>query len=76
MPAISPGVVTSSSQFFRQIGSTMGVALFGTFLTNHLNEGLGAIMPGDLLDFEEPVAVLLKEIEALKLMPKTPERLA
>src|SRR5262245_30754044 len=33
-------------------------------------------MPGDLLDFEEPVAVLLKEIEALKLMPKTPERLA
>ena len=29
-----------------------------------------------LLDFEEPVAVLLKEIEALRLMPQTPERLA
>jgi acetyl-CoA carboxylase carboxyl transferase subunit alpha len=33
-------------------------------------------MPNDLLDFEEPVAGLLKEIEALNLMPQTPERLA
>ncbi len=46
MPVSQLGVVTSSSQFFRQIGSTMGVALFGTFLTNHLNAGLGRIMPG------------------------------
>src|SRR5690606_23083721 len=30
----------------------------------------------ELLDFEEPVAVLLKEIEALSLMPQTPERQA
>jgi acetyl-CoA carboxylase carboxyl transferase subunit alpha len=30
----------------------------------------------ETLDFEEPVAVLLKEIEALGLMPQTPERLA
>src|SRR4051812_26253880 len=28
----------------------------------------------DLLEFEEPVGVLLKEIEALRLMPQTPER--
>ena len=28
----------------------------------------------DLLDFEEPVAVLLKEVEAMRLMPQTPER--
>jgi acetyl-CoA carboxylase carboxyl transferase subunit alpha len=33
-------------------------------------------MPPDTLDFEEPVAVLLKEIEALRLMPQTPERQA
>jgi len=39
-------VVTSSSQFFRQIGSTIGVAVFGTLLTNQLNAGLGKIMPG------------------------------
>jgi acetyl-CoA carboxylase carboxyl transferase subunit alpha len=30
----------------------------------------------ELLDFEGPVAVLLKEIEALNLMPRTPERQA
>src|SRR3954465_11042866 len=28
----------------------------------------------ELLDFEEPVGVLLKEIEALSMLPKTPER--
>ena len=28
----------------------------------------------ETMDFEEPVGVLLKEIEALSLMPKTPER--
>jgi acetyl-CoA carboxylase carboxyl transferase subunit alpha len=33
-------------------------------------------MPNDLLDFEEPVGGLIKEIEALRLMPETPERLA
>ena len=31
-------------------------------------------MPADTLDFEEPVAILLKEIEALRLMTQTPER--
>ena len=46
MPVSRLGVVTSSSQFFRQIGSTVGVALFGTLLTGRLNAGLGRIMPG------------------------------
>jgi acetyl-CoA carboxylase carboxyl transferase subunit alpha len=31
-------------------------------------------MPADLLEFEEPVGVLLKEIEALGMLPRTPER--
>jgi acetyl-CoA carboxylase carboxyl transferase subunit alpha len=31
-------------------------------------------MPPDLLEFEEPIAVLQKEIEALSLLPQTPER--
>jgi len=31
-------------------------------------------MPPDTLEFEEPVAVLLKEIEALSMLPGTPER--
>ena len=36
------GVATSSNQFFRQIGSTIGVAIFGALLTHRLaHEGLG-----------------------------------
>jgi acetyl-CoA carboxylase carboxyl transferase subunit alpha len=31
-------------------------------------------MPPDTLEFEEPIAVLLKEVEALSLLPVTPER--
>src|SRR5687768_11969509 len=31
-------------------------------------------MPPDLLEFEEPIGVLLKEIEALSMLPSTPER--
>lgn len=30
----------------------------------------------ELLDFEEPIAVLMKEVEAMSLMPQTPERRA
>ena len=33
-------------------------------------------MPADLLEFEEPIGVLLKEIEALSLMPRTDARAA
>src|SRR6476661_2457859 len=32
-------------------------------------------MPADTLEFEEPIAVLLKEIEALSMLPATPDRL-
>src|SRR5690348_5732406 len=32
-------------------------------------------MATDTLEFEEPIAVLLKEIEALSMLPQTPERL-
>ncbi len=38
------GVATSTSQFFRQIGSTIGVAVFGALLTNNLaNQGHGGM---------------------------------
>ncbi|MBV9548931.1 MAG: MFS transporter [Alphaproteobacteria bacterium] len=36
------GVATSANQFFRQIGSTVGVAVFGTLLTNAMNARLAA----------------------------------
>jgi acetyl-CoA carboxylase carboxyl transferase subunit alpha len=31
---------------------------------------------GDILEFEEPVRVLLREVEALSLLPQTPQRVA
>jgi EmrB/QacA subfamily drug resistance transporter len=36
------GVATSANQFFRQIGSTVGVALFGALLTGDMNDKLAA----------------------------------
>src|SRR5204862_7439295 len=33
-------------------------------------------MPPDTLEFEEPIAVLLKEVEALSMLPQTPQRQA
>lgn len=42
VPATRIGVVTSANQFFRQIGSTVGVAVFGTLLSTGLNQKLAA----------------------------------
>jgi EmrB/QacA subfamily drug resistance transporter len=57
LPPGQLGIVTSSTQFFRQIGSTMGVALFGTFVTNRLNQSLSSSMPGvDLTRLQGMVA--------------------
>jgi len=42
------GAATSSSQFFRQIGSTVGVAVFGTILASTLSLQLPKYMPADM----------------------------
>lgn len=44
-PANQIGVATSMSQFSRQIGSTVGVAMFGTFLTHALTTELPKHVP-------------------------------
>lgn len=44
-PANQIGVATSMSQFSRQIGSTVGVAIFGTFLTHALTQELPKNVP-------------------------------
>ena len=44
------GVATSSAQFFRQIGSTIGVAVFGALLTNHLASELPRRAPALIAD--------------------------
>jgi EmrB/QacA subfamily drug resistance transporter len=44
-PSTEVGVATSTSQFSRQMGSTVGVALFGTFLTHGLTAQLPRHVP-------------------------------
>ncbi|GAA5533290.1 DHA2 family efflux MFS transporter permease subunit [Deinococcus aluminii] len=45
VPMTQMGIATSSSQFFRQIGSTIGAALFGTLLLNNLHAELPRHLP-------------------------------
>ena len=44
-PVSQIGVATSSTQFFRQIGNTVGVAIFGTLLTLNLTAELPNQLP-------------------------------
>lgn len=45
VPFSQMGVATSASQFFRQIGSTIGLAVFGTLLTLSVQEEIPKYMP-------------------------------
>ena len=58
VPAGQIGVVTSANQFFRQIGSTLGVAIFGALLTHNLTKALGA--QGSTLDIGALEGMALK----------------
>ncbi|MBN9320035.1 MAG: MFS transporter [Caulobacterales bacterium 68-7] len=48
VPVDRIGVATSSNQFFRQIGSTVGVAVFGALLTHSLGSAAGGLDLGQL----------------------------
>ena len=45
VPREQLGVATSASQFFRQMGSTIGLAIFGTVLTNTLATEMPKYLP-------------------------------
>tara|TARA_R110000868_G_scaffold13534_3_gene62952 strand:- start:607 stop:2445 length:1839 start_codon:yes stop_codon:yes gene_type:complete len=45
VPVTVLGVATSASQFFRQIGSVVGIAIFGTMLTHNLTVELPRHVP-------------------------------
>jgi hypothetical protein len=46
VPREQLGVATSSSQFFRQIGATVGVAIFGAIMTHALAVEMAKAAPG------------------------------
>jgi hypothetical protein len=65
------GVVTSLTQFARSIGSTLGVALFGSLLSNGFvpafraalpPEVISSLPPGLLTRFENPQVLLSPEV--------------
>lgn len=41
------GVATASIQFFRNVGSTVGIAVFGTVMTSGLARAIGSHLPAD-----------------------------
>ena len=42
VPADQIGTATSTNNYFREVGATLGVAVFGTLFTSRLAENLGA----------------------------------
>ena len=48
------GVATSSSQFFRAIGSTLGVAVFGTLVVTGISDNIDRTLPPDVTDAATP----------------------
>lgn len=42
------GVVTSSVQFFRQVGGLIGVAIFGTLMSTHVRANLASELPPEV----------------------------
>ncbi len=59
------GVATSSSQFFRQIGSTVGVAIFGAVMTHALSAEMAKIggPNGGVLTLDRLQAIALTQTE-------------
>ncbi|MEX2500872.1 MAG: MDR family MFS transporter, partial [Trueperaceae bacterium] len=45
LPADRLGAVTGTNQFFRQIGGTIGVTVFGSLIAGHVRSGLEAVLP-------------------------------
>lgn len=43
------GVATSTTQFFRNVGSTVGIAIFGTLMTSSMKDAIPRHMPPEVL---------------------------
>ncbi|MEX2535087.1 MAG: MDR family MFS transporter [Trueperaceae bacterium] len=61
LPAALLGTVTSANQFFRQIGGTIGVTLFGTLVTANVQRGLSGTLPPELGDLPPSVTAQLAD---------------
>jgi EmrB/QacA subfamily drug resistance transporter len=69
------GVVSSSAQFFRQIGGTLGVAVFGTLVTNRLQSALDRELGQDVISQTPPNLIETLEEPRTLLSPDALDRL-
>ncbi|MEU9302843.1 MFS transporter [Streptomyces sp. NPDC048269] len=63
------GVATSGATFFRSIGASFGVAIFGTVFTNQLDDKLGAALKGVTLPPGASAAELEADPRAIGALP-------
>jgi hypothetical protein len=47
VPAGQIGTATSTNNYFREVGATLGVAIFGTLFTSRLADNLGSALAGN-----------------------------
>ncbi|MFB6583311.1 DHA2 family efflux MFS transporter permease subunit [Streptomyces sp. NPDC056402] len=63
------GVATSGATFFRSIGASFGVAIFGTVFTNQLDDKLAASLAGVTLPAGASIAQLEADPRAIGALP-------
>ncbi|MEU2604125.1 DHA2 family efflux MFS transporter permease subunit [Streptomyces albus] len=59
------GVATSASNYFRQIGGSVGAALFGTLLAHRLADALARELPGGAAELPDPDSLTPQLVRAL-----------
>ena len=68
------GAATASNQFFRQIGGTLGVAIFGTIVATQMKENLRAALPSQVAAAPDELVAQLEDPQIL-LSPTALDRL-
>ncbi|MFC9581379.1 DHA2 family efflux MFS transporter permease subunit [Streptomyces yangpuensis] len=63
------GVATSGATFFRSIGASFGVAIFGTVFTNQLDDKLSASLAGVALPADAGIPQLEADPRAIGVLP-------
>ena len=69
------GVASASTQFFREIGGTLGIALSGTLITAQLHQHLSSRLPPDVADGAPDELVRQLEDPRILLSPSALERM-
>ncbi|GAB3651950.1 MDR family MFS transporter [Zhihengliuella somnathii] len=70
VPAAQVGTATSTNNYFREVGASLGVAVFGAMFTNRLSENLMSVFQGAGIDTEGAArATATHDPAALSAMP-------